>query len=1089
MTNTNRMYRFVLLVFLVAGFVTTCFGQSAQITGRVTDASDAVIPEVDVTVTNVDTGIRRETVTNEAGYYTVPLLPRGNYRVNVRMAGFRPVIRTGITLDVDQVARIDFVLEIGEVEQTIEVSGAAALLDTETTTVGQIIDNTRIVELPLNGRNYLQLAQLTTGIAPTRGSRTADKGSFSAMGARAYQMNVVLDGVDNNSRAEGGQLGYEAQAVTPSVDAVQEFKVVTNNNSAEYGYRMGGTVVVQTKSGTNAFHGSAYEFLRNDKTAANNFFANRAGAEKQVYKRNQFGGTFGGRIIKDKTFFFGSYEGTRERIGQNATATVPTAARRSGVFSDPDAKPIFDPFTTRKVGSKWIRDPFPGATVPADRFEPIAVKALSWYPLPNLPGATNNHFFSPVETADTDQYDARLDHNFNDSHRAFFRYSHRDFRQLNPGSLPLPADGGLWQTADVIADSYVANWNAVLSPLMNNEFRFGFTRMDSLLDFPWDYNYNEELGIKGVPPMGHANDHGGTLFALTGYANLGSRAYWPNDNDMSVYHISNQFTRVHGRHFFKAGGEFRHEITLRDAGRFARGQMQFNASFSQDPNNRGNTGDGLADFLVGYASGGNLGSTSSVRPLTKNLAFYFQDDWKVSKRLTLNLGARWDRIGKASFTQLDRHPVGHFVLGPPGTTEFQLLRPKGPGDSGLREDNNNFAPRVGIAFQATDSTVIRTGYGVFYGAPDSSTQVAGWDNGPPDFSEFSFPTDRLVQPGLILSAGFPGGLLPAKEVQKNVTIRTVVTDLIPNQYAHQWFFDIQRRLPFDMVGTLSYLGSSTRQMIWNRNMNAVTDPGPGSIASRRPWPFFSGITIRHPGGDANYNAFAAKGEKRFSKGLTFLASYTWSHNIDDGAGTLSDGTAGGGWRNSNQIGWDRANSAYDRRHIFSGSFVYDLPFGKGRQWGAGWSPAANAVLGGWQLGGILTLRSGEYFTPIISGNPNNADGEDYANRIGDGNLSRSERTIDRWFDVGAFEVPTGYVWGNSGRNVLIGPPDHWMDLKIGKNFRFAENYRLEFRAEMFNFTNTPSFGNPGSTINSPAAGKITSASAARRIQFGLKLVF
>lgn len=1072
------------LLCLISGIA---FAQQSTVQGLVTDSSGAAAPGAVVTITNVGTRATQTTQSNSTGFYTVPFLPPGTYSIRAELSGFAPQTRNNVKVDVNAIVRTDFKLEVGAVEQAISVSAAAALLNTETTSVGQVIDNTRVVELPLNGRNYLQLAQLTNGVAPTSGSRTESKGSFSALGARAYQMNVLLDGVDNNSRAEGGQLGYEAQAVTPSVDAVQEFKVVTNNNSAEYGYRMGGTVVVQTKSGGNEFHGSAYEFLRNDVTAANNFFANKAGQPRGIYKRNQFGGTLGGRIIKDRTFFFGSYEGTRERVGRNFTSTVPTPARLSGVFTDSDARPIYDPATTRNVAGRWVRDLFPNATVPSSRFDPIVKQVLGWYPTPNQPGNVNNYFFAPSAASDTDQYDFRLDHTLSNAHRAFFRYSRRDLRNLDPGSLPLPGDGGQWQTASVLGNSYVGNLTSVLSTSMSNEFRFGLTTADSLLDFPWDYNYNEQLGIKGIPPMGKANDHGGVLFAISGYRSLGSRAFWPNDNDMKVYHLADHLTRVQGRHLLKMGVEYRQEAGLRNAGRYARGQMSFNADFSQDPNNRARTGDALVDFLLGSASGGNFGSTSGIAPRTKNLSFYFQDDWKFNNRLTLNLGLRWDRLGRTSFANLDEFPVGRFVLGPPGTTDFTLLRPKNSRDNGTQEDNNNFAPRIGIAYQATRSTVVRTGYGLFFAVADSAAQVAAWDNGPPDFSEFTFPTDRLVQPALVVSNGFPPGLLPATQVQRNVAIRNVAVDVWPSQYSHQWFFDLQQQIPFDAVVTISYLGTTTRQMVGNRNLNAVTQPGPGTIVARRPYPFFSSITVRHPGFNANYNAFAAKAEKRFSKGLTFLAAYTWSHNIDDGAGTLEDGV--GTFRNSNEIRWDRANSEYDRRHNFVGSFVYDLPFGKGRTYGAGWNSLTNALLGGWQIGAILSLRTGEYYSATVSGDPNNAEGTDYADRIRDGNLSGGERTIDRWFDVSAFQVPVGYVWGNAGRNILLGPRDFSLDTKFGKNFYFAEKYRLEFRAEMFNFTNTPSFGLPASVINNPGVGTITSASAPRRIQFALKLVF
>jgi hypothetical protein len=921
-------------------------------------------------------------------------------------------------------------------------------------------------------------------VVPGRGSRSADKGNFSALGARTYQTNILLDGVDNNTRASGGQLGFEAQNVTPSVDAVQEFKVVTNNNSAEYGFRMGATVLVQTKSGTNDLHGSAYEFLRNDKMDATNFFANRAGAEKPVFKRNQFGATAGGRIIRDRTFFFGSFEGTRLRRGESSISTVPTAARRAGNFSDSEALPLFDPRTTRTEAGRTVRSVFPGNIITPDRFDPVGKAVIDMYPLPNLPGATNNFFFSPTAKADTNQYDGRVDHTLSSNHRAFFRYSRRDFNDVDPGPLPLPADGGLWTTTNLISDSYVGNWAAVVTPSSSNELRFGYTDTDSILDIPWEENLSEQLGIRGIPPLGDDNARGMVRFTPTGYAEIGARSFWPNRNNLDLIHISNLFSNVRGRHVLKAGAEFRREAIFRRAARLSRGQMAFNRSFTEDPNNRGRTGDGLADMLLGLASGGQIGNQNGEHAFTRGYSLFFQDDWKIHPRLTLNLGVRWDRFGPPSFKD---SAVSRFEIDF-ANRQYTIVRPEGEGDCGCEHDNNNIAPRLGVAFQLTPKTVVRSGFGIYYGQPDSVSHDgdARFANLPPDFSEFSFPTDRLFQPALVIREGFPSGLLPATTVQQNVGVKTA-RPYMPSQYASQWFFDVQRELPLDSVVTLSYIGTSTKHMVWTRNLNQPLTPGAAAVQQRRPYPFFGGITLRDPGGSASYNAFTAKGEKRFSRGLSFLLSYTWSHAIDDGAGTLNDGA--GAFRDTYNIRLERGNSQYDLRHNFVGSFVYDLPFGRGRAYASQMHPVANAILGGWQLGGILFLRSGEPFSVTVSGDVANMGATNYANRIGNGNLSASERSIDRWFDTNAFSVPAQLTIGNAGRNILYGPGSRSMDLKIGKNWMFAERFRLEYRLEMFNFTNTPSFGTPNGTLNNAQVARITSAADPRRVQMGMKLVF
>ncbi|MGH9632586.1 MAG: hypothetical protein ACRD7E_30130, partial [Bryobacteraceae bacterium] len=457
---------------------------------------------------------------------------------------------------------------------------------------------------------------------------------------------------------------------------------------------------------------------------------------------------------------------------------------------------------------------------------------------------------------------------------------------------------------------------------------------------------------------------------------------------------------------------------------------------------------------------------------------------KLSNRLTLNLGVRWDRFGPPSFKET---PVSRFDIDFVNQ-QYNIIYPEDESDCGCEHDNDNFAPRIGLAFQMTPKTVLRSGFGIYYGQPDSISHDGDgrFYNQPPEFTEISFPTDRLFEPALVVREGFPPGLLPATEIQPLVSAKTALT-FMPAQYASQWFFDLQREIPLSTVVTLSYLGSSSKHMVWTRNLNQPLTPGPGAVQQRRPFPFFGGITLRDPGGNSNYNAFTAKAEKRFSQGMTFLVSYTWSHAIDDAAGTLGDGTAG--FRDHRNIALERGNSQYDLRHNFIASFVYDLPFGRGRAFGAGWHPALNAVLGGWQLGGILFLRSGEPFSATVSGDVANMGATNYANRIGDGSLPSDQRSIDHWFDTAAFAVPAQFTIGNSGRNILYGPGSKSMDLKIGKNWRMGERLRLEYRLEMFNFTNTPNFGNPNGTINNAQVARITSAADPRRVQMGMKLVF
>ncbi|HTM48743.1 MAG TPA: TonB-dependent receptor [Bryobacteraceae bacterium] len=1078
---------------LAAFLAPALFAQQATIRGVVTDSSRAVIPKVKVTVTNKTTSVSQTIETNDSGVYVAPFLSPGPYRVEASKPGFATVSQDNLKLDVEQTARVDFTLQVGAVTETVNISAAAALIDSQTSVVGQVISNKSIVDLPLNGRNYLELARLTAAVVPARGSREDSKGAFSAVGQHGSQTNISLDGVDNSARLSGGILGNEAQIVTPSIDSVSEFKVVTNNNSAEYGFRLGGMVIVSTKSGGNQLHGTLYEFLRNEKLDGANFFA--VGRPKPPFRQNQFGGTAGGRIIRDRTFFFVSYEGTRIRLGQSRTSTLPIDPLRNGDFTG--ARTIYDWNTTRPdAAGRIIRDPFPSNRIPANRFDPVARRVIDLYPAVNGAGRVNNFFFSPTQSDDTDQIDTRLDHSFTPNHRIFGRYSRRLTDRINPGPLPLPADGGAWATEHLIGHSGVMNLNSVLSPAINNEFRAGLTRGDTVRDLPWQDNFNQKLGINGITDLGDFNQRGMARFAPSGYATVGATTFWPNVNNLDLFQLSDNMLLIHGHHAVKVGFDFRREDLFRRAARFARGFFGFDGSFSQDPNNRGATGDAMADFLLGAANSSTIGNPNGETAITHNYSAFAQDDWRLTTRLTLNLGVRWDMFGPPSFRNFKETPVSNFIF-TPGSQQYQIVRPKDESDCGCDRDLNNFAPRVGLAYQLTPKTVVRSGLGLFYGQPDAISFFgdARFQNLPPEFTEITFPTDRLSSPSRVVSAGFPANLIPATTVLEDVFVNTAPR-FIPTQYSTQWFLDVQRELPLQTVLTVSYIGNENHNMTQIRNINQPLKPGPGTVKSRSPHPFFGWIVFRDPSGNGVYNALTAKVEKRYSQGLTMMTAYTWSHAIDNVAEALT--TAGGQeLQDSYDLRRNRANSSFDLRHAFVMSALYELPFGRGRQWLTRGGPL-DWVLGGWQVGGILTLRSGQPFTATVStdisntGTSNPTGGvsnQNHPNQLRDGNLPSGQRTIDRWFDVGAFGIPANFTYGNGGRNTLTGPGFHNLDFKIGKNFVFLENKRVEFRAEAFNVSNTPHFGLPAANVNLATAGRISAAGAPRQIQLGLKFVF
>ncbi len=1084
-----RSLRFGITTTLLSAFALCA--QTASIQGLVKDQSDAVLVAAQVTVTNLDTGLRREASTNYTGLYSVPTLPVGRYRITASLAGFSPAEVAEIKLDVGQAARIDFSLKPGAVTDRVEVSATAALIDSETATVGQVIDNKRIVELPLNGRNYLELARLTAGTAPARGSRPQSEGVFSAGGQHGYQVQVNIDGVDNSTTYSGGPIGFEAQAVKPSVDAVGEFRVVTNNLSAEYGTRMGGQVFVNIKSGTNAVHGTAFEFLRNSALDGTNFFANRNAAAKPAYKQNQFGGTVGGPVRKDKTFFFASFEGTRTRLGRSFISTVPVTEVRNGDFSR--IRPVFDPATTVGTAASFTRQQFPGNIVPRNRWDPLFPKLLELYPLPtDNSRIANNYFFSPSEKNDVDSYDVKGDHNLSDNSRLSVRYSRRDRDRFEPGPLPLPADGGLATTTSILSHSVAAAHTATFGPSLTNEFRFGLTRMLTNFDIPYDKPLYDEYGIKGIPKVNFStsNDHGLSRFTPGGYAELGSRSFWPNTNNLQLYQFTDTLYKSWGKHSLRVGGEFRRDNVFRNAARFARGQFAFAREFTANPANRGATGDGLAEFMLGLASGGSLGNENGENIWTNTLSAFVQDDWKVTPRLTLNLGVRYDVFFAPTFPD---GRVSAFELDFANTGPAAQLKQTRFANGACNCDNdfNNFAPRLGFAYRLNNKTVVRAGAGLIYARADSvQTQYARGQNQAPDFVEIGFGTIDRINARLTLSGGFPAVQLPATVVPgPNQVGIEAPSRYLPNQYSQQWFFDIQRELPFNVVWTVGYNGNGTRKMLTALNYNLPYDiaPSPVPLANRRVWGFYNAVNQQVPLGNLNYNGLIAKLEKRFSKGLTFLGAYTWSHAIDntdevgnnDGVAVLKP------W----DRGLNRANALTDARHNFVLSSTYELPFGRGKRWMAKAGRPADLVLGGWQISGILGRTSGLPFTVTTSGGITNAGGADRPNRLRDGALPADRRSIDGWFDVSAFQVQPNYTYGNSGRNILVGPALSNIDFSLAKTFSLTERFRLQFRAESFNATNTPYFGLPAANINTPGAGAITSAGEPRRVQFGLKLQF
>ncbi len=1104
------LQRVLPAIFLAA---CTLLAQTSGIQGVVSDPSGAAVPEVTVRVTNVATGVTSTVKSNETGRYSAPFLPQGTYRLVAERTGFSAVTRDNLKLDVDQIARVDFELKLGSVAESVDVSATAVLLESETTTMGQLIENKRIVEMPLNLRNYLELAKTAAGVLPAyslgRGSRTGGEdgteGGFIALGQHAYQTNVLLDGVDNSSRASGGPLGFQAQAVKPPVDAVGEFKVVTNNNSAEFGYRMGGKILVSTKSGTNKLHGSLYEFLRNEKLDGTNFFANRSGSKKPTLRQNQFGGTIGGPVIQNKTFFFFSYQGTRVRRGQSFLTTVPSALVKSGDVSLEGARRnlIFDPATNAGTGATLERLPFAGNRVPSSRFDPIVMAVIANYPNPNVPGRDNlpnNYFFAPTDRETSNQYDIKADHNISDKDRIWARWSIRRDNKLQNGPLPISAQGGgLGQTIDLPGDNWAGSWTRSISASVYNEARFGYTRFPTRFDILDTENLNKKLGIKGAPgdSMNDGLDHGMARFTPSGsYNEIGSRSFWPNNNFLANTQFNDNLLWQRGNHSVKAGVEYRRSVVFREASRFRRGQFAFNGIFTvQRPNDatsRATTGNGFADMLLGWASSTTVGNQNGEDIYNPYWGLYLQDDWKVTRKLTVNAGLRWEMFHPGYFPygqQVGRGGVSRYLtefnVAPTDPRYETFVRPTSSRDCGCKQDLNNFGPRLGIAYKLNDRTVIRTGIGIFYGEADNTgSESSRFVNQTPDFTEVSLPTFDNVTPATTVRNGFVPVQLPAPSPVFNTGVN-VSKDDWKNQYVSQWFFDIQREFGSVLLEA-GYQAAKSTHLFAGRNIN---NGGPSATipeVRRRIRPQWSGVTLRDDGANASYQAMIAKAEKRFSKGLTFIASYTWSKNIDQATENLLQGASGRA--SEYNLRAERGLSDLDRRHNFVTSFTWELPFGKGRPFGADWKGVTDTVLGGWQVGGWLTLISGYPFDVSYPGDPQNSGTRNRGNRVASGKLDNP--TIDKWFDEQAFVASAPGVIGNAGRNVLIGPGNKTFNFILSKQFRMPwEGHAVQFRFESFNLTNTPNFGQPNSGLRAIPTATITQAEDPRRIQMALKYTF
>jgi hypothetical protein len=1077
--NTRRSFlTAVLPIFLLLCLKSEAVAQNAQLTGIITDSNSALVEGAQITLTNVNTSVTRKVVTNADGYYSIAFVPPGNYQLNVLADGFKPVTRNNLSINVDQAARIDFTLELGTITESVNITGIEPPLERETSSIGQVIENKLIVTLPLNGRTYSQLVLLMPGATPNQGSRASD--GLSLNGNRTLQNKFLVDGLDNNNYIAGVDTG-STQAIRPSVDAIQEFKVESANYGVQYGQAAGGVISVAIKSGTNSLHGSAFEFLRNEKLDANDFFANRAGLQRGPFRFNQFGGTVGGPVWPNRTFFFASYQGTRTRASNIFVITVPTAEQVRGNFGSVN---IFDP--TKVVNG--TRQQFPNNVIPEGRMDSVGRKIAALYPTPNQPGLVNNYASLVPQSDDANQYDFRGDHNFSEHDKLFARFSKLNRSILRGSICSAPGNCGVQTTLPLIAINNA--WSAaggethILSFHSVNEFRLGYSNNQSFLQSPGEEPLFDDFGIKGVPQFESLT--GLPLFTLTNYSALGNRIQTPNPKEAKLFQLNDNFSYLHGRHTINFGGEYWRLNTFVGTANTARGSFDFTGQFTSRTPGQG-SGNAIADLLLGLTGSASITTPQLATFLVDYYGGYFSDSWTVSPKLTINFGLRYE----VQTRQREKDNRQAFFDYTPGSATYgTLVQARGGGHrertfSNL--DKNNFAPRVGFAWQLKQKTVVRGGFGIFYsGVGFYAGNFSGAANLPYFVRTAINSPTTAANTSLKLSDGFPANALnPALAI--NPAAFGQPQDF-PQGEIYQGSIDVQRELWTGMVLSVAYVGSGTSNLSGLNDINAPT-PGAGGAQPRRLFPTFGAINTLSGFAHANYHSLQAKLERRFQSGFSLLSSYTWAHAIDNSTDGEDNNNGPNIPQDSFNTNAEKASSGFDIKQRFVTSFVYDLPFGRTGGVLEG-SKLGRAMFSGFQIGGIFVAQTGQPINLDVAGNPANTTNPVRPNRFHDGNLSRSERNVDRWFDTAAFVVPVAFTYGNSGRNVLRAPGLVNLDFLIARNFRLTETTHLELRGEFFNLSNTAHFARPNATVGSSQFGRITATAAPnRQVQIGVRLAF
>jgi hypothetical protein len=1085
---------------------------AADLRGRVFDPSGAAIANAHVELTETSTNVHQATVTSSSGDYLFIHLNPGSYRLDVTAPGFRTLNRSGITVMIGQTVNADLTLSLGSSQQSVDVSAAAPLLQSETSNIQTNISGPTIVAMPLNTRNFIQLSTLAPGVELPPGTLLP-----RINGGRPRTNEYIYDGI-SALQPEPGQVAF-----FPILDDIQEFTIETNNVPAEFGRFNGGVVNVATRSGSNEIHGSLFEFFRNENLNARNYFA--PAGRKPEYRRNLYGATLGAPILHNRLFFFGDYQGVKQLIGRTLTSTIPTMNERNGIFTG--VSKIYNPATTTPINGQNVRQEFPGDVINTP-FDPAAKALLARFPIPtNLNAAANNYSRTANDADHQNQFDVRIDGAYGTRDRAFGRYSY--YNEVEQPVTPLPDGGGLISgsaigtgavlgLSNVRGQQAVANETHVFSARLVNNATGGYTRRSNNIVGPsLSSAPSAALGIPGIPTNAAFNN-ALPLFTLTGFQQLGPSASTFANFQTAVWQLVDTAVYTRGAHAFKAGIDFRWYQLNTVSPPNPTGAFAFTTTGT---NQQGvtNSGNSVASFLLGQVDTFQIDlQRSTIRPRDYIEEFFLQDDWKASNRLTLNIGARWT-LHHPSTEKTNQGAVFNLA-----TQQLDYLGVGGNPRSARELHYDNVAPRVGFTYLLTPRTVVRSGFGIVF-IDQSGITTPFTTPQFPFIQNVQQATQDSVNAAFILSKGpsvAPIPLTPDAGLGQSVYTSKRAAG---SGYVQQWNLAIQRAVTENLSFEIAYVGSNIIHVgIPDSNLNQLTAsqlaqgsslltkvnnpyfgqlPASSSLNTStiaaaqllKPYPRFQNVaTYRNNSGTTNYNAFQTKVEQRLAHGISFLFAYTHSKLIDDASSVFSS-TVLSSPNSSSLVAADtfrpyleRDSSSGDMPNVTSFAGIYNLPAGRGHSFAS--TGIGNALLGGWAVNAILSLQSGMPVTVTQATNNNGFAGFSLQrpNIVTKPSLPAAQRTPSRFFNTAAFATAPQFVIGNASRNPVRGPAYRDLDLAVVKHTRLVEKIDMELRGEIFNITNTPAFSQPNGSFGSAAFGSITTTTTDPRVvQFAVRL--